>query len=242
MTNAAPVEDMKTGGLTLWGTGTIRQLRPHWLLMEMGLEYEFVPVHPRSGQTYKPEFLKINPRHKVPVLRHGDLILTESAAILQYLCDAFDAPAEFAIPRDPVSRAQLNEWCFFIMSELDPTLYVIFRHTGLANLYGEAPAAVEAARAYASDQFEAMAPRITRSGAFLLGHKMSVADILMGTILDWMVSNKFALPEDVSVYHRRLIERPAYRAARERVFGTKPARLPKSPSGNFIKDCIAFAA
>ena len=52
---------MAPNDLTLWGMGTVRQLRPHWMLAELGLDYEYFPVHPRSGETLKPEFLKINP-------------------------------------------------------------------------------------------------------------------------------------------------------------------------------------
>src|SRR5437762_1719854 len=117
---------MSSVDLVLWGMGTVRNLRVHWMLAEMGLPYEFHAVHPRSGQTYDPEFLKINPRHKVPVIKHGDLVVTESAAIITYLSEAFEAPETFYVPRDARSRAKLNEWSYFIMTEFDAhTLYVI---------------------------------------------------------------------------------------------------------------------
>ena len=148
-------------GLTLWGMGTVRQLRPHWMLAELGLDYEYFPVHPRSGETMKPEFLKINPRHKVPVLRHGEMIIAESAAIIQYLSEAFNPPEDLHVPRDPVTRAKLNEWCYFVVSELDATsLYIIRRHLGLKHVYGEAPRAVEEARKYFSEQLGAVDARI----------------------------------------------------------------------------------
>jgi hypothetical protein len=69
-----------THDLTLWGTGTARTMRAHWMLLELGLEYEFHPVQPRTGETLRDDFLRINPRHKIPVLRHGPRVLTESAA------------------------------------------------------------------------------------------------------------------------------------------------------------------
>jgi glutathione S-transferase len=53
----------------------------HWLLREYGLDYECHRIGPRTGETQKPDYLAINPRGKVPAMRHGDLILTESAAI-----------------------------------------------------------------------------------------------------------------------------------------------------------------
>jgi len=210
---------MAGAGLTLWGMGTVRQLRAHWMLAEMGLEYEYFPVHPRSGETMKPEFLKINPRHKVPVLRHGTMVITESAAIIQYLSEAFEAPPGMHVPRDAAGRARLNEWCYFIMSELDATsLYTIRRHLGLKHIYGEAPRAVEEARKYFSEQLGAIANRIGPSGAFLLAEGFSAADILMLTCLDWAVDEKIELPASAVEYRQRLRERPAYQAACKKAY------------------------
>ena len=75
--------------LTLWGTGTGRTMRAHWMLLELGLEYEFHPIQARSGETQTAEFMELNPRYKIPVLRHGRFVLTESAAILMHLGFAF---------------------------------------------------------------------------------------------------------------------------------------------------------
>jgi glutathione S-transferase len=208
---------MVPNDLTLWGMGTVRQLRPHWMLAEMGLDYEYFPVHPRSGETLKPEFLKINPRHKVPVLRHRDMIITESAAIIQYLSEAFEPPAGMYVPRDTAGRARLNEWCYFIMSELDATsLYLIRRHLGLKHLYGEAPRAVEEARKYFSEQLGAVADRI--SANFLLPDGFSVADILMITCLDWAVDEKIELPAPAAAYRDRLRQRAAYQSACKKAY------------------------
>ena len=74
-----------THDLTLWGAGTARTMRAHWMLLELGLEYESHPIQARTGETHTEEFKRLNPRHKIPVLRHGSFVLTESAAIIQYL-------------------------------------------------------------------------------------------------------------------------------------------------------------
>lgn len=218
---------MSTAELTLWGMGTVRNLRVHWMLAEMGLPYEFHAIHPRGGGTYEPEFLKMNPRHKVPVIRHKDLVVTESAAIIAYLSEAFEPPAAFYVPRDARSRAKLNEWSYFIMTEFDAhTLYVIRRHTTFKSLYGEAPAAVKAAEEYFLDQLLAIAPQIDSGGAeFLFGDKMSTADILLATCLDWAVEYKIELPPSIQRYHARLVNRAAYQEAMKRAF-CDPSSVP----------------
>ena len=55
------------------------------MLLELGLEYEFHPIGSRTGETQTDEFMQLNPRHKIPVLQHESFVLTESAAIIQYL-------------------------------------------------------------------------------------------------------------------------------------------------------------
>lgn len=209
--------------LTLYGYGTARQLRPHWMLAEMGIEYEFERIHPRSGQTMTPEFLKINPRHKVPVLRHGEFILCESAAIIQYISDIFEPPPTVFIPRTPVERAKVNEWCYFVITELDAiALYVIRRHTQLANIYGEAPQAVKAAREYFSDQFDPIVPRIAQANPCLFGERISVADILLTTVIDWAQQIDIDVPRDAREYCARMMDRSAYKIAAEKAFSEPP--------------------
>src|SRR5215472_16044746 len=103
--------------LTLFGIGTSRTMRAHWMLLELGLDYESHPIQSRSGETLTAQFRRLNPRHKIPVLQHGSFVLTESAAIVQYLSETFAVPANVYMPHDVQARAILNEWCYFIMTE-----------------------------------------------------------------------------------------------------------------------------
>lgn len=205
--------------LTLWGVGTSRTMRAHWMLLELGLEYQFHPVGSRTGETLTNEFQQLNPRHKIPVLQHGSFVLTESAAIIQYLSETFADLGRIYVGSDHESRAALNEWCYFIISELDASsLYVVRKHEGLKHLYGEAPTAVKAARDYFLHNLEAMAPRIEHPGPYLFGDQLSAADILLMTCLDWALSDRIALPESVVRYQQRVALRPAYKTALTRNF------------------------
>lgn len=207
--------------VTVWGIGTSRTMRVHWMLWELGLAYECYPIQSRTGETLTDEFRQLNPRHKIPVLRHGSLVVTESAAIIQYLSETFPDTSVIHVPQDAVSRAELNEWCYFIMSELDAgSLYVIRRHEGLPQIYGAAPSAVESARSYFLHNLEAMATRIGGEHTYLLGEQLSAADILLMTSLDWAASCGIALPETVSHYRQRVALRPAYQAALKKNFVT----------------------
>ena len=71
--------------MKLYGFGPTRSLRALWGLKELDAEFEFVPINLLAGDHRRPDFLRLNPAGKVPVLVDGDLVLTESAAIVMYL-------------------------------------------------------------------------------------------------------------------------------------------------------------
>jgi glutathione S-transferase len=100
------------------------------------------------------------------------------------------------------------------MSELDAgSLYVVRRHDGLKQIYGEASTAVESAKSYFRHNLEAMTPRIESEGSYLFGEQLSAADILLMTCLDWAALCGIVFPEAVSCYRQRVALRPAYQAA-----------------------------
>jgi len=207
--------------LTLFGIGTSRTMRAHWILLELGLDYESRRIESRTGETLTDEFRRLNPRHKIPVLQHGSFVLTESAAIVEYLSERFGDPAKLYAPSDEKARATLNEWCYFIMTELDAaSLYVMRRHEGLASIYGEAPAAVDSAKAYFLHNIEAMTPRIAKA-RYLLGELLSTADILLMTCLDWASAAGIALPQETLDYRQTMAQRPAYQEALKRNFPSR---------------------
>jgi glutathione S-transferase len=210
--------------LTLWGAGTSRTMRAHWMLLELGLDYQFHPIGSRTGETQTNAFKQLNPRHKIPVLQHGSFVLTESAAIIQYLSETFAGLGRMYVASDGESRAALSEWCYFIISELDAgSLYVVRRHEGLKHVYGEAPAAVESAKSYFLHNLEAMAPSIERRSPYLFGKHLSVADILLMTCLDWAASERISLPEPALRYRERVALRPTYQGALARNFAAHKA-------------------
>ena len=198
----------------IWGAGTARTFRPLWMAHELGLDFAHFPIGPRTGETQKPEFLALNPRHKIPLLRHGEVVLTESAAILTYMIEAFPAPISIWQPKGPLDRARHLEWCFFIMSELDANgLYTMRRHGPLRDTYGDAPVAVEAGRDYFLYQLTRMEHPFRAAAPFLMGDRLSPADVLLTSCLDWAARYDIALPEFLNGYRDRMTARPAYQAA-----------------------------
>ena len=205
--------------ITVWGAGTSRTLRVHWALAELDVPYELRPIGPRTGETQSAAFRALSTKEKVPLVVEDDLVLTESAAIVTWLGDRFGSltPAP-----GTVDRARYYEWLSFIIMELDAhTLYVMRKHGDLQHLYGEAPAAMAAAKAGFEKQIRWGLPRM-ESHAFLVGETFTGVDILMTTCLDWAVAYGIDLAEPLHAYRLRHHERAAFATASER---NRPARL-----------------
>ena len=75
--------------IQLFNYPNTRGLRVTWMLEELEADYEFNLVPVGNSGFGSEEYIKINPAGKVPAIRDGDLVLTESAAIVTYLGDKF---------------------------------------------------------------------------------------------------------------------------------------------------------
>lgn len=200
----------------LWGVGSSRALRAHWALVFFGLDYETRAIRTRTPAMEAPEYRAINPRGKIPTLIDGDLTLTESPAIVAYLAERYSTPERRLIPEETEQRALYFEWMSFISMELDATsLYVLRRHEALPAIYGEAPEACVAARAYFERMLNAAVVRLEDDRRYLLGADFSGADILMTTCLDWAVNYGFTLPDAFAAYRARIDDEPSTALAQQ---------------------------
>ncbi len=86
-------------------------------LEEAGMEYEAIPVDTRKGDQHKPDFMKINPNAKVPVIVDGDTTVFDSSAILLYLAEK---TGKFLPAKTDKARGELLSWQFFISSGVGP--------------------------------------------------------------------------------------------------------------------------
>ena len=198
--------------LELWGAGTARTLRPIWMAEELGLLYELYPIGPRTGETQTEEYTSLNPKQKVPLLRYGDFLLSESLSICRYLQEISNSKLPFA-PEDKELKAIEDQWCNFIYGELDETsLYVMRRHYDLKDIYGDAPEVVQSCREYFNRNLKVIEDALSAQEA-ICGSDFSLADIILVTCLDWALAYKFELPVNTSEYHNKMIKREAYKKA-----------------------------
>ena len=200
--------------LKIWGARTARSLRPIWMAEELEIEYELLPIGPRTGETLSEEYSRLNPKQKIPFMEHGDFKLSESLAMCKYLQNTFPSKNLF-IPKTPKDLAREDEWCSFIYGELDETcLYVMRRHYDLTDIYGSAPNVVDACREYLKRQFLVI-DKCLKNKKYLLDQGFGVADIFLVSCLDWAVFYEFELPKNIKIYKEKISERKAYKKAME---------------------------
>ena len=192
--------------MKLYGYGPTRSLRAIWALQELDVEFEFVPVNLSAGEHRREEFLRLNPAGKLPVLVDGDMVLSESVAIVLHLAEKYREKG--LLPADAAERAQVYRWLLFAATELEQPLWRIVKHTALYPEEKRLPADVELAKA----DFLAMATVLEKhmqGRQFVVGDRINAADLVMAYTLDW--GNETGLlggfPE-LRAYLEKMYQRP----------------------------------
>jgi glutathione S-transferase len=197
----------------VWGIGTPRTLRAHWTMHELGLEYECRRIGSRDGGNVTPEYTRLNPSQKIPTVQDGELVVSETGAIVNYLTTVYGAQKNLQPPADPAARARYDMWCFFCLMELDAdTMYIVRRHGDLHAIYGEAPNAVKAAKEIYLKQADAALVRLG-SGPYVMGDRFTGADIIFTTCLTGAQRRDLTLPQGLNEYLARTTSREAYQRA-----------------------------
>jgi glutathione S-transferase len=191
-----------------------RANRPHWALEEIGTPYTYYQLDFTKGDHRSENFLKMNPAGKMPVLVDGDLVLSESGAICNYLGEKFPE-SKLTPPSGTHDRAHYDQWMMFVLTELEQPLWTNGKHRFALPEAWRVPRVLETAT------FEfARAADVLSKGLgqreFLVGNSFTMADILAAHTLRWAVVFEFELAHDnLSAYLARMESRPAFARMRE---------------------------
>jgi glutathione S-transferase len=183
-----------------------RSIRVRWTLQELGVDFEAITVDLRKGENQRPEFLKINPAGQLPVLVDGDLVLTESAAIVWYLGEKYADRG--LLPKELRARAEVHRWLLFAVTELEQPVWRIVKHTRLYAESERLPAEVS----LAGRDFRQMATVFDehmKGRQFVAGETVTIADCVTAYTLD-MANEAGVLGEfpGLVAYMERMYARP----------------------------------
>jgi len=191
-------------------------VHPHIVLNELGMKFDLEKVDLKSHTSKSGNYYKQNPKGYVPalLLDNGQL-LTEGAAIVQYLAD--QKPEANLIPKaGTLERYRAIEWLNFIATEL---------HKGFSNLWYSSMLAkdetaqneiVEFTKNKLGKRFDILNDHFAKN-KFLMGDNFTVADAYLYNILTWTFAKKIDLSKwtNLHAFYERVASRPTVKAVHE---------------------------
>ncbi len=194
-----------------------RSERVIWALEELQLNYQLIRLDPTKGELKTPEFSKLNPSQKVPVLVHEGKVMTESLAIIEYLNDITE--------HKPLVPIGVND-CYFYhkalfygLSELEVYLWTAEQSSRLKQFFN-----------WPEGTYEAMIEKVQQNIEFIwpwFEHKhflikqFSVADIFYHSLINWAKKHGIEPPTHVKDYLSGLEQRESYKALKNRIPSNK---------------------
>jgi len=193
--------------ITLYGTPRSRALRVSWLLEELGIDWTFSFINFSKGDNRSDSFLALNPSGKIPVISDDNLVLTESAAICQYLAEKF-GEGRLLPTAGTTNAGHYHQWVSFIICELEQPLWTMGKHKFALPDEQRQPSILPVAK-WEFDKAAALAEAMMPNTPYLLGDELSVADILLAHTLMWATVFEQTLPPKLTAFRDRLQTRPA---------------------------------
>jgi glutathione S-transferase len=192
--------------LTLFYNPYSRAAGVHILLEELKADYELHVLNLEAGDSRKPEYLAINPMGKVPALKHGEVVVTEQAAVYMYAAELYPEAKMSPAVGDPL-RGPYLRWMVFYGSCLEPAL-------ADRSMKREPPPLSRSPYGTYDMVISTLTKQLAK-GPWILGDTFTAADVLWGAALTWVTSFKLVpeLPE-IKAYTDRFNARPAVMRAR----------------------------
>lgn len=176
---------------------------------------ELVPIDIAKKEHRTPEFTRINPSQRLPVLVLDDgTALAETMAICRYIESLHPKPALFG--SEPREAALIEMWNRRIELGLFTAVSAVFRHShpAMAGLEDQVPEWAEANREAIDDHLMLLELQLG-GNRFVCGDQLTVADITAGIAIDFMKPSRIPLPEDcvnIRRWHGELSARPSWKA------------------------------
>ncbi len=183
----------------------------HIVLQWIGAPFEAQVV--TREQRKQADFLALNPAGAVPVLQNGDWVLTQNAAILNYLADKFPE-AKLGGDGTPESRAEVNRWLAFLNADVHPAFHPMFGSTAALGEEADAKAR-ELAKQKLRGYFERADAQL--AGKDWLAGSRSIADPYLFVVTQWAKKQGVDLAglDNLAAFDARMAADPGVQAAQK---------------------------
>lgn len=194
--------------IKLYGVPGSRAMRCLWMLEELGLPYDNIQTNFATGDTRKPEYLKINPNGHIPALQDGDLTLWESLAINLYLARKYD---KGLWPKTIAGEAHTFKWSLWAMTEAEePVLTTLLNRMLFPEAQRDKAKADDAAARFEVPLKVLDGELAGRS--YLVSDEFTVADLNVAAVIGWapMAGIDLSKAGNVAAWMNRCTGRPAF--------------------------------
>ena len=189
-----------------------RSIRPLWALEELELNYELINMEfpPRYKHA---DYLEINPLGTVPTFLDGNLTMTESAAICQYLVDKYE-PSEIGLTVDHPEYGDYLNWIHRSDTTFTFPQALILRYDRYEIPERKQPQVVDDYKKWLSSRLKSVESALENSD-YLCAGKFTIADICVGyaLFLAQKTNNDERFGPHTRAYLKRLTERDGFKAA-----------------------------
>jgi glutathione S-transferase len=196
--------------LCIYGIARTRAFRALWVAMELGLDYEHLPIEIGDAGARSPDFLAINPNGRLPVIVDDDFVLFESLAITLYLAKKHSNGKLY--PGSLHGEAKAWQWSLWAVTEVDRGVNIWSLHAvRLPPAERDAALREEALKVIAAP-FKVLDAAVAKQ-PYLLGDDFTVADLNVAAVISRAVDMDLSAWPHLKAWLMRCLERPAARQA-----------------------------
>ena len=190
--------------ITLYTNPNSRGRIIRWLLEECGADYEVVPVPYGENGTKSADFLAINPMGKLPAVKYGDAVITETAALVVFLAELF--PEKNLIP--VAGTAERGEFYRWLMFSLHAEYAMADKWFGIP----ESPERKDRIGYGSFDEVVATLTAFLRGKEYALGDHFTALDLYLSGLIAWGIMRAQVLDMDseLGAFMKRHAARPAF--------------------------------
>jgi len=196
--------------LQIYGIARTRAFRVLWVAMELGLDYEHLPIEIGDTGAKTPEFLKLNPNGRLPVIVNDGFVLFESLAITLYLAKKHANGKLY--PGTPEAEARLWQWTMWALTEVDRGVNIWSLHAvRLPEGERDAQKREEALKVVAKPF--AVLDAALAAQPYLLGNDFTVADLNVAAVISRAIDMDLSAVPHLKEWLARCLDRPAAQRA-----------------------------
>ena len=202
--------------LRIYGTAASRAARPLWVAQELGLAYEHIALPYVGGATRTPEFLKVNPNGRIPVVDDDGVLVWESMACTVYLAERFLGSNGLSLAaRNHAERAEILRWTFWVVTECEKDALIFLMHAMVMPPERRKPQLAEESLRHLASPLRILDQHL-QDRPWLAGDRFTVADICVASVLAWVegASDLMAQCPQVRDWLQGCLARPGFQQVR----------------------------